>query len=198
MLGKLDISALKDLMRRRGVFSYTELANIAGLHRNSLLPYLSGSRSGYTTTLLAISKALDVLPETLLQRHAAIDPFQVFPIIEKLLAEFKSQHAEMVFFLFGSRSSGKAERYSDYDVGCSAGINKIPTRLFLEMKQSLSILADDLPVKVDLVNFDNAPIWFFEQLKLPLIYLCGERNSLSYLLGRINATKEASQSSRIA
>lgn len=53
-------------------------------------------------------------------------------------------------FIFGSRATGKAKKYSDYDVGI-LGKKPVPWDILAEIEEMFE--ESDLPYKVDIVDF---------------------------------------------
>ncbi len=53
-------------------------------------------------------------------------------------------------FIFGSRANGKAEKFSDYDIGI-LGRKPVPGNIMIEIEEILE--ESDLPYRVDLVDF---------------------------------------------
>ena len=62
-------------------------------------------------------------------------------------------------FLYGSRVTGKARRWSDYDVGI-LGDKPVPTMVKFEIEDELE--ESDLPVVVEVVDFYNVDEGFKE------------------------------------
>ena len=198
MEGKLHIGCLREAMNRSGLKSFSALAEKAGVHRNSIAPYLRGEKSLYSRSALALADALNVSPRELVLDTCADDRWGVIPVIEILHQEFEARNAEIAFFLFGSRASGRSREFSDYDIGVTGGRQAISTDMFLAIKERVSQLVDDLSVKVDLTNFDQAPVWFLSQLQLAFRYLTGKKESYYTLVGRIHGIKETIESNRIS
>ncbi len=57
---------------------------------------------------------------------------------------------EYQLFIFGSRATGKAQKYSDYDVGIR-GKKSLSSKTKILIEEALE--ESDLPYKVDLVDF---------------------------------------------
>ena len=55
-------------------------------------------------------------------------------------------------FVFGSRASGKAKKYSDYDIGI-IGKKSVPWHILAEIEEALE--ESDLPYRVDIVDFSS-------------------------------------------
>jgi len=62
-------------------------------------------------------------------------------------------------FIFGSRATGRAEKYSDYDVGI-LGKKPVPSVTKVLIEEALE--ESDLPYKVDIVDFSEIPEKFKE------------------------------------
>ncbi len=57
---------------------------------------------------------------------------------------------EYQVFIFGSRVTGKAQKYSDYDVGIR-GKKSLPSKIKVLIEEALE--ESDLPYKVDIIDF---------------------------------------------
>ncbi len=55
-------------------------------------------------------------------------------------------------FVFGSRATNKAKRFSDYDIGI-IGEKPLPWHLLAEIKEAFE--ESDLPYKIEIVDFTN-------------------------------------------
>lgn len=202
MIGKLNTQKLKSALESRGLNSFTELANISGIHRNTLYPYLRGEKSIYSPTILQISNFLKIDPiEFCDSSDKSIIP-EIKSIAENLISQFSNQYPSLAIVLFGSRAKGNAKKYSDFDLGVTNGRKDITYKDFLSMKEHISNLADDLIYKVDLVNLDSAPEWFLSNLLLidkageekGIILISGSPDTYHFLNGRIY---EASKKEKI-
>jgi len=57
---------------------------------------------------------------------------------------------EYQVFIFGSRATGKAKKYSDYDVGIW-GKKPVPSHIIILIEEALE--ESDLPYRIDIVDF---------------------------------------------
>jgi len=64
---------------------------------------------------------------------------------------------EYQVFIFGSRVTGKAKKFSDYDIGIF-GKKPVPWHVLSEIEEALE--ESDLPYKVDIVDFSLVPSKF--------------------------------------
>lgn len=69
--------------------------------------------------------------------------------IKKIIFQFLDPNEYQVF-IFGSRATGKAKKFSDYDVGIF-GKKPAPWRILAAIEEALE--ESDLPYKVDVVDF---------------------------------------------
>ena len=69
--------------------------------------------------------------------------------IKKIIFHFLNP-LEYKVFIFGSRASGKAKKFSDYDVGIK-GEKAIPGHIKVMIEEALE--ESDIPQKVDIVDF---------------------------------------------
>lgn len=73
--------------------------------------------------------------------------------IKKIIFQFLDPKQYQIF-IFGSRATGKAKKYSDYDVGIW-GKKPVPPRILGLIEEALE--ESDLPYKVDVVDFSLVP-----------------------------------------
>ncbi len=69
--------------------------------------------------------------------------------IKEIIFSFLNPKEHRVF-IFGSRITGKAKKFSDYDIGILAK-NPVPGYLITEIEEALE--ESDLPYNVDIVDF---------------------------------------------
>ena len=69
--------------------------------------------------------------------------------IKKIIYRFLDPKKYQIF-IFGSRASGRAKKYSDYDIGIW-GKRRLPSEIKVFIEEALE--NSDLPVKVDIVDF---------------------------------------------
>ncbi len=176
-------------MAKIGLRSLAELSRKSHLHRNTLYPLINGERSPYSSSYIELCKTLRVSPQDLLDSATESVRSEIFSIAESIIRTFSVLNSNLVVFLFGSRASGTHKTFSDYDLGLTGGENTITATLFLKIKEHVSQLADDLPVKVDILNFDAAPLSFIRDFDSALEFLAGDPSSLQFLRGRLNGIK---------
>lgn len=183
----INSKQLKNIMAKQGIRSFSELSRKASLHRNSLIPYLKEERDILSEVPFKISETLGVDPRLLIKEQEIQfkDQFNILPIIREYSLGIKERHC---FFLFGSRASGMAKKYSDYDIAY-AGLD---SEKGLEIKEDLLQSFEDYPVKVDLLNFDNAPNWFLVECKMNFIFICGAKSLFYNAISRVYEAKEQS------
>lgn len=73
--------------------------------------------------------------------------------IKRIIFRFLNPKEYQVF-IFGSRATGKAKKYSDYDVGIW-GKKPAPWRILADIEEALE--ESDLPYKVEVVDFSLVP-----------------------------------------
>ena len=74
---------------------------------------------------------------------------QVEKKIKEIIFQFLDPEKYQVF-IFGSRATGKAKKFSDFDIGI-LGKKPIPSHLIVLIEEALE--ESDLPYKVDIVDF---------------------------------------------
>jgi predicted nucleotidyltransferase len=188
---KVNPTTFKQALQNSGFKSLTELALIAGVHRNTLYPLVRGEVSPFTDSYLAICTALKISPVSLLDMDAEEEISEIYKALGQIVYERLHERARYAFFLFGSRATGKARKFSDYDIGVTGGEKQLTWQEFLDIKERLAILCDDLPVKVSLLNFDSAPNSFLDDFESTLKFLIGDQGAFLYFRGFLDGRKKA-------
>jgi transcriptional regulator with XRE-family HTH domain len=192
-LGRLDPERLRAAMHRAGLRSLAGLCARAGIHRNSLAPYLRGRRSPYAPVFEALCRALHVPPERLLRPQAAGLEARVAALAERVVAEFRPRLPALAAVLFGSRAQGaaRAGEWSDFDLGLTCGAVKLTARDYLALREAFLAAGDDLPVRLDILNLDGAPDRFLRNLAAQnILFLAGDPLTFRFLEGRLHAIRE--------
>ena len=73
--------------------------------------------------------------------------------IKKIIFQFLDPKEYQVF-IFGSRATGKARKYSDYDIGI-LGKKPVPLKVLGKIEEALE--ESDLPYKIEVVDFSLLP-----------------------------------------
>jgi transcriptional regulator with XRE-family HTH domain len=198
VIGVLDNQKFRAALNRKGIKSTLELSRLSGIHRNTLAPYLNGEKSIYSNTILELAQFLEIDPELLKVEDSSRAEIFIYDLAERFLKDFSSKYSELAVILFGSRVSGKAKKFSDYDLGVVGGNKLISSLDFLAMKEFISAHSDDFAWKVDLVNLDEAPTWFLSEMgEKPTRLLAGNIESYYFFKGRAyecGKTREARSS----
>ena len=185
----IDTETLENLLRGRGYGSLSEFASHAGIHRNTVRKYIVGNAPIFSRGLAAISSQLGVQPWQLLkQLHDK--PY------EELVAKIKAianHDKQLAFVLFGSRAKKTAKKYSDWDIGVSGGSTPVESNHYLALRQEVDDAFDDFPFGVQLVNLDQAPTWFLQELNTTVQFLCGNIETFNYFIGVIHGIAKTSQ-----
>ena len=190
MSPKINQAAFKHALERVGFESLSALARKANVHRNTLYPLVRGEVSPFTDSYLAICQALKASPVELLDIEAEEDLSEIYKALSQIVYEKQHERGGYAFFLFGSRANNNARKFSDYDIGVTGADKKITWQDYLDMKERLAILCDDLPVKVSLLNFDCAPDAFLDNFKSELKFLIGEEGAFLYFKGFLDGRKK--------
>jgi len=182
----LNKELFETLVKSRGFSSVSDFAATAGVHRNTLRAYLSGSSSVFASSFNKICEALEVDPLELIASGETSTA-----AIRRLLRDVSIGHPQCAFMLMGSRASGSHKTYSDWDIGITKGREKLSSAEYLKIKSHIQDLADDLPQSVDVVNLDQAPMWFLDEMDTAPQLLAGNRNACNYFLGKLDGIKKA-------
>lgn len=187
----INDAEFKSQLKEKEINSISNLALISGLHRNTLYPLIRGEVSPFTETYLTLCKVLQVSPLFLIKNEEGSELEVIKESIRLIINEEKQERSHYAFFLYGSRASNKARKFSDYDIGVTGGEVMIPWRDFLSMKESLEILCEDLSVKVSILNFDEAPESFLDDFDSPLKFIYGSTQSFLFFKGVLHGRKKA-------
>lgn len=182
-----NLTHLENYCKAKGIDSISSLSKLSGVHRNTIRGFFEGKSRPFSPAFIRLAAALDVEPEELIRDPLALS----YEVLVKESIERKLKNdLDIAYFVFGSRAeTKKARKFSDLDLGISGGSEKIDAQRFLRLKENFSELFEDLPIKVDLVNFDQAPDWFLNELKQKPILLCGCKENYFYILGYLDAKK---------
>lgn len=174
---KLNTEAFHKALRNKGFSSLEKLAQSLKLHRNTIHHYLSGSRV-FPEGLEKIICALELTPHDAFIETGEEDsiPKTISDLIDKLHTEFPN----VTFILFGSRTQGRAHKYSDWDIGIYS-INGIEHSIHRKILRRRDELAEDLPFNIDLVNLNRANSSFLHEASRGWQFLTGKLNDWNEL-----------------
>lgn len=182
---------LKKMVLEQGYKGLTSFSRACGLHRNTLTGLVRG-KSVFLSSLQKIAERLKVDPLELIVPVSLLglsipNMNEIRPVVAWLLQENK----EMAVVLLGSRASGRAKRYSDWDLGIFSHHQPIGGHQYLRLKRRVEEMTENLVRIVDLVNLNQAPAWFLKNLQI--VYLDGDRECFIYLRGLIDGIEKNRQ-----
>ena len=186
----LDRRAFRRAMKQAEFENPAQFLNASGLHRNTLGQYLRNERSVFSSGFLRIAESLKVDPLTLIRPETQSYTINTKSTLVALLTEALRSHPELCAVLLGSRAKGSATQFSDWDIGLTSGNSELESEEYLEVKERILELADDLPVGVDIVNLDQAPSWFLREIDYEPEFLTGEKSHLLFLQGVLNGIRK--------
>lgn len=175
-------------MHSCGIGSLSELARKAGVHRSTLNHLLLGERSPISDSLVRIAAVLKTSPLELLG-HKYADEDENLKYLQEQLSLLVANYSELAMVLIGSRAKNKATKFSDWDIGITAGKKKIDTDLYLNIKEKILSLLDSWSYSVDVINLDSAPEWFLEEMNYSPVFLAGNKQSFAYFGGWLDAKR---------
>lgn len=109
--------------------------------------------------------------------------------LSKVTGSFVISAPGLAFFLFGSLRRRRAKRFSDFDIGLTGGGEPLNASVFLRIQECVLRACEDSPVKVEIVDFDQALSGFILDFEGPLRFISGGRESFDYLKGKIDGLK---------
>jgi len=187
---RLDPAKLKIAVQQAGFRHATALTAAHKINRATLNNYLKG-RGPFPESYYKICDALKADPLELLSPVASRQDLPHLEELGPLLQAVTRRDPNLAVGLLGSRASGKAKKYSDWDLGLTRGSDSLSTKDYLRLKQIVSDLAENLPRSVDLVNLDGAPAWFLKDLDYEPIFLAGNEISWAHFLGVLHGSQKA-------
>jgi predicted nucleotidyltransferase len=195
---RIDQMVFKKRVIAKGYRSLSDFAAKNNIHRNTLLNLKQG-QSVFSSSYRNITNALEIDPLELMV------PISTCPFNNENLDEIRPLIAHLVklapgkaIMLIGSQASGKAKKYSDWDIGIFDHVHPLSGREYLHLKGKVEDLSENLVRMVDLVNLNQAPSWFLESLvSTKPVFLDGNREAYIYFMGVLNGIQKQ-QSEKIA
>lgn len=181
----LDAAQVARRMSAKGIESLSALADLLGLHRNTLHYYLGG-RPVFSAALDRIFTALDLDPAVAVVKKvsslAVGDNGAIAPLVDQLHDAFP----EAAYILFGSRAKGSARRYSDWDVGVfhRDGLGRDTFRKLVRIKSDWE---ENSPFFTDLVNLNGVDRKFLEKIIGTAHFLAGRQQDWLALIKQARA-----------
>lgn len=177
-------------LREMGYRSALDFARRSGIHRNTLLLYLKG-KDVFSSSFSKICNALKIDPsETMVPVSDKRIKLDAIDEIRAIIALIIKHDPNIAVLLLGSRAKGKKREHADWDIGITRGRKPIDGNEYLKLRMIVNDAAEDIPHKVDVINLDRAPAWFFEGIDYEPIFLDGDRESFSYFKGVIDGIKK--------
>lgn len=171
----LSESKIKKALLEKGYTSLKVFAERNHLNRNTIHNYLRG-KSIFTSQFTKLVNFLGTDPLEYVDKQPYASPQRELPgFLFSIVDIICKKYREACVFLFGSRIASNYTKYSDWDIGIYSARKSFNARRFLLLKENVDDLNDDLPVKIELTNFDTAPDWFVRALKHKPEYLGGSR-----------------------
>lgn len=157
-------------MKAKGIHTIEELSKQLNVHRNTILPYLSGQRA-LPDCLDRMLKLLDIAPGDAIVKNvkSKIQPgLEISPLISQLV----TSQPKNAYVLFGSRAKRTNKKYSDYDIGIYR-INNLP---FSELSKLIDLTEEwksNKSYDVNVTNLSLADIDFLHNIQNDWIFLGG-------------------------
>ena len=177
-------------LKMLGFSSVLELSQKSGIHRNTINQYLNG-RGVFKGSFERLSSFLN------------IDPYElIIPVSKDLIAIENSKEIlsiiglllkntpDSAIVLLGSRANNRAKSGSDWDIGITCQSSPITGMQYLKLKNLVDDATQDLIHGVDLINLDEAPVWFLKEINYDPIMLGGDNDSYIHLKGVIDGIKK--------
>ncbi|OGQ46798.1 MAG: hypothetical protein A3H42_03505 [Deltaproteobacteria bacterium RIFCSPLOWO2_02_FULL_46_8] len=183
---RLDPVKFKKRVSELGYQSILEFARKSAIHRNTVQKLLGGD-SIFLSSFEKIAEKLEMDPLELMMPTVKLDPsIPNLDELESIVPLLSRKNKKMAIVLIGSRAFGNPKKYSDWDVGIFGHPQPISGMEYLALKRFVEEKTENHVRQVDLVNLNQAPLWFLENLKKPLVFLGGNKESYYYLQGWID------------
>lgn len=166
----IDEKRFKEALKEKGYKSIGALAKQLGMHRNTIHYYLSGS-GVFPENLEKMFYALDLKPWDVLVEKKEEADLSLEPIAS-LIDQLHREFPDVTFVLFGSRTRGRAHKYSDWDIGVFSD-KGMTHKLYRSIALRADELADDLPFVVEVVNLNRASAAFLRDASRGWQFLAG-------------------------
>ncbi|RIL10329.1 MAG: hypothetical protein DCC75_04575 [Proteobacteria bacterium] len=157
-------------MKALNISSVGELANLIGVHRNTLQHFLAGN-AVLPESINKLLWALRLNPATAFKKQQPAVADAWAPIAE-VLDKLQKRYPDIAFVLFGSRATGSARKYSDFDIGVYK-LKELGFEQYLQMVQLKDQLAENSPYIIDLVNLNSADEEFLRSIMLESRFITG-------------------------
>jgi transcriptional regulator with XRE-family HTH domain len=186
----LDRQKLETHLLEKGYGSLQEFVEKAGIHRNSLNDYLYGKKTVFCRVLEKMAATLEVDPLEIIQKKKNYIEQLPGPL-QKRIKMLGISFSHLAFTLIGSRARGSAKKHSDWDIGFTGGPDGLGTDTYLRVKSMFQNLTDDLVFSTQLVNLDQAPDWFLEDMDYKPIFLAGNEKAYFYFMGKFDEIQKS-------
>lgn len=177
-------------LHKAGFKTWAEFSRAARIHRNTLEQYLSGRKLVLPVAVQRMAEKLDVDPMELVYSAGAVDDEVDIRLLRRFLNPIAEQFPNVAFMLIGSRARGNARSRSDFDIALSMGEQPLSSREYLRVRSSIEDALEDFPRSVDIVNLDQAPLWFLADLNYAPVFVTGKQDSFKYLLGVVDGIRK--------
>jgi len=186
---QLDPIRFKAKLQELGYSSTVQFGEKHHIHRNTIRQLLDG-KSVFLSSVDTIAEALKTDPLQLIMPVSEVptsiaDYHEIAPLVGRLV----SHDEKMAIFLLGSRAKQRARRYSDWDIAITRYPDPISGREYLRLKEKVSEWSEDFPRMVDLINLDQAPLWFLNEVGQP-IFLDGDEGSHIHFKGVLDGIEK--------
>lgn len=188
----IDRDRFVHLLEKAGYSSLSSFCQAAGVHRNTLAAYLDGEKGVFSDFVDRLAGFLNVSQLTIIRpKDYPSELSDEYKHIVNILTDFYEGDKDLAFCLIGSRAKGRAQQYSDWDIGVTSGVVPLDSLLYLKLKDRLDDAVDDFARSVDFVNLDCAPLWFLSGLNYSPKFICGNPSSFAFFEGTLNGIQKA-------
>ncbi len=187
---RIDLKKFKKSLLEAGYKSVLDFSQKTKIHRNTLQGFLAG-KNVFISSFVALASHLKKDPLELVATDNSL-PSKIQDIHElnEVISCLAKKDKKMALVLLGSRARGNAKQYSDWDLGVFRYPDPLSGREYLKLKREVEEVSENLVRKVDLINLNQAPLWFLRDIKNDVIFLAGLQESFLYLKGMLDGIQK--------
>ncbi len=187
---RLDREKFKKSLLEAGFKSLLDFSRKTKIHRNTLQGLLLG-KNVFVSSFSALAAHLKKDPMELITPQSTLAAkIKHLDELKEVVAQLVRRDKKTVVVLLGSRARGTEKEYSDWDLGVFRYPEPLSGREYLKMKRIVEEASEKIVRRVDLVNLNQAPLWFLKDLKGTVIFLDGPQESFVYLKGMLDGIQK--------
>lgn len=186
----LDVKKFKQSLAEVGYESLSAFSLASKIHRNTLQGLLAGKQV-FVASFLDLAAQLKKDPLELLSVQSSLSvKISYIEELRPILPQLLKLDPKIAIVLLGSRARGNAKKYSDWDLGLFRYPEPLSGREYLRLKRVAEDESENLVRKIDVINLNQAPLWFLQGVKQDVVFLDGVQESFLYLKGMLDGIQK--------